>query len=35
MPGNGYGKGGKKKNEPEVTTMAIGEEDGGYDAIVL
>ena len=34
MPGNGYGKGGKKKN-PEVTTMAVGEEDGGYDVVVL
>ena len=34
MPGNGYGKGGKKK-DPEVTTMAIGEEDGGYDEVVI
>lgn len=29
MPGNGYGKGGKKKDEPEVTTMALGEESNG------
>jgi len=34
MPGNGYGKGGKKKN-PEVTTMAIGEEDGSSDVVIL